>query len=181
MAMTMAAQGVAGTAGLGFSFERRNFAGPKSSTIVGESKTTVCGDGFFGGTQLLVARSRGCGIRVRGISSSKKAERVGGVVVVRAARDSSSSSFDHIPKHFRGDHLTEGLSENFKNVPRHLYGLNPAQMDMFMNEDSPMKRQAERVTEDSISSAQNYKEGTSEKSSSLSLVSRATHFSRSFV
>jgi hypothetical protein len=54
-------------------------------------------------------------------------------------------------------------------------------MDMFMNEDSPMKRQAERVTEDSISSAQNYKEGTSEKSSSLSLVSRATHLSRSFV
>jgi hypothetical protein len=62
-----------------------------------------------------------------------------------------------------------------------LYGLNPAQMDMFMNEDSPMKRQAERVTEDSISSAQNYKEGTNEKSSSLSLVSRATHLSRSFV
>jgi hypothetical protein len=180
MAMTVAAQGVAGTAGLGFSFERRNFAGPKSSTIVGESRTTVCGDGFFGGTQLLVARSRGCEIRVRGTSSSKKAERVGGVVVVRAARD-SSSSFDHIPKHFRGDHLKEGLSENFKNVPRHLYGLNPAQMDMFMNEDSPMKRQAERVTEDSISSAQNYKEGTSEESSSLSLVSRATHLSRFFV
>jgi ATP-dependent Clp protease protease subunit len=37
--------------------------------------------------------------------------------------------------------------ENFKNVPSSLYGLSPSQMDMFMTEDSPIKRQADRVTE----------------------------------
>ncbi|KAF2545848.1 hypothetical protein F2Q70_00022048 [Brassica cretica] len=40
--------------------------------------------------------------------------------------------------------------QNFKNVPQYFYGLNPAQMDMFMTEDSPG-----RVSE-SISSRRNY-------------------------
>ncbi len=165
MAMSLtAAQGVATAAassGPGLSFEKRN-AGPKRSCALGEmTRTIVSVDGFFGDTQFLEARGGGGGggggryrtkVRVSG-----KTERANGV---RARNSSSFSSFDHIPKHFRGDHLKElGLNENFKNVPRHLYGLNPAQMDMFMNEDSPMKRQAERVTENSISSAQNYKEG----------------------
>lgn len=37
--------------------------------------------------------------------------------------------------------------QNFKNVPQYFYGLNPSQMDMFMTEDSPVRRQAEKVTE----------------------------------
>lgn len=37
--------------------------------------------------------------------------------------------------------------ENYKNVPKHFYGLSPSQMDMFMTEDSPIARQAEKVTE----------------------------------
>jgi len=162
MAMSLtAAQGVATAAassGPGLSFEKRN-AGPKGSCALGQmTRTIVSVDGFFGDTQFLEARGRGGGGRYRTkVRVSGKTERVNGV---RAQNSSSFSSFDHIPKHFRGDHLKElGLNENFKNVPRHLYGLNPAQMDMFMNEDSPMKRQAERVTENSISSAQNYKEG----------------------
>lgn len=46
--------------------------------------------------------------------------------------------------------------DNFKNAPKFLYGLSPSQMDMFMTEDNPASKQAERVTEDSISSAKNY-------------------------
>lgn len=65
-------------------------------------------------------------------------------------------SFDHIPKQFRGDNLKDGVMQNFKNVPQYFYGLNPAQMDMFMTEDSPVRRQAEKVTEESISSRRNY-------------------------
>jgi ATP-dependent Clp protease protease subunit len=41
--------------------------------------------------------------------------------------------------------------QNFKNVPQYFYGLNSAQMDMFMTEDSPVRRQAEKVTEVSFS------------------------------
>ena len=37
--------------------------------------------------------------------------------------------------------------DNFKNVPQYLYGLSPSQMDMFMTEDNPVRRQSERVTE----------------------------------
>lgn len=66
------------------------------------------------------------------------------------------SSFDHIPKQFRQDNLKDGLMDNFKNVPQYLYGLTPSQMDMFMTEDNPVRRQSERVTEQSISSASNY-------------------------
>lgn len=46
--------------------------------------------------------------------------------------------------------------DNYKNVPKHLYGLTASQMDMFMTEDNPVMRQAEKVTEESISSARNY-------------------------
>ncbi len=173
MAMSLtAAQGVATAAassGLGLSFEKRN-AGPKRSCALGEMTRTIMSvDGFFGDTQFLEARGRGGVGRYRTkVRVSGKTERVNGV---RARNSSSFSSFDHIPKHFRGDHLKElGLNENFKNVPQHLYGLNPAQMDMFMNEDSPMKRQAERVTENSISSAQNYKEGNLQPKKSFLLL-----------
>ncbi|KAF2320928.1 hypothetical protein GH714_031969 [Hevea brasiliensis] len=46
--------------------------------------------------------------------------------------------------------------ENYKNVPRHFYGLTPSQLDMFMTEDNPVRRQSESVTEESISSRKNY-------------------------
>lgn len=39
------------------------------------------------------------------------------------------------------------MMENYKNVPQYLYGLTPSQMDMFMTEDNPVRRQAESVTE----------------------------------
>lgn len=39
------------------------------------------------------------------------------------------------------------VMENYKNVPKHLYGLTPSQMDMFMTEDNPIRKQSERVTE----------------------------------
>lgn len=72
----------------------------------------------------------------------------------------ASAFHPHIPKQFREENLKDGLMENFKNVPSSLYGLSPSQMDMFMTEDSPIKRTAERVTEESISSAHHYTEGT---------------------
>ncbi|XP_021892332.1 ATP-dependent Clp protease proteolytic subunit-related protein 1, chloroplastic [Carica papaya] len=68
----------------------------------------------------------------------------------------AKKSFDHIPKQFRQENLKDGLMNNFKNVPQYLYGLSPSQMDMFMTEDNPVRRQSERVTEESISSARNY-------------------------
>ncbi|EYU31551.1 hypothetical protein MIMGU_mgv1a0265131mg, partial [Erythranthe guttata] len=42
------------------------------------------------------------------------------------------------------------------NTPQYLYGRSPSQMDMFMTEDNPVRRQAGKVTEDTISSANNY-------------------------
>ncbi|KAL3814307.1 hypothetical protein ACJIZ3_015575 [Penstemon smallii] len=65
-------------------------------------------------------------------------------------------SFDHIPKQFREENLKDGLMDNYKNAPQYLYGLSPSQMDMFMTEDNPVRRQEEKVTEESISSACNY-------------------------
>ncbi|KAL7082593.1 hypothetical protein ACP275_14G109200 [Erythranthe tilingii] len=65
-------------------------------------------------------------------------------------------SLDHIPKQFREENLKDGLMDNFKNTPQYLYGLSPSQMDMFMTEDNPVRRQAEKVTEETISSANNY-------------------------
>lgn len=63
---------------------------------------------------------------------------------------------DHIPKQFRGENLKDGLMENYKNTPKYLYGLTPSQMDMFMTEDNPVRRQSELVTEENISSSHNY-------------------------
>ncbi|XP_042516411.1 ATP-dependent Clp protease proteolytic subunit-related protein 1, chloroplastic [Macadamia integrifolia] len=76
--------------------------------------------------------------------------------VVRRSTISSASSFDHIPKRFREENLKDGLMDNYKNAPKYLYGLSPSQMDMFMTEDSPIRKQSEKVTEETISSARNY-------------------------
>ncbi|KAL6137686.1 hypothetical protein ACLB2K_062975 [Fragaria x ananassa] len=46
------------------------------------------------------------------------------------------------------------VMDNYKNVPQYLY--SPSQMDMFMTEDNPARRQAKSVTENSISSTNNY-------------------------
>ncbi|XXG63912.1 hypothetical protein AAC387_Pa05g1998 [Persea americana] len=69
---------------------------------------------------------------------------------------SVKNSFEHIPKRFREENLKDGLMENYKNVPKSLYGLTASQMDMFMTEDNPASRQSQKVTEESISSARNY-------------------------
>lgn len=39
------------------------------------------------------------------------------------------------------------VMDNYKNAPQYLYGLSPSQMDMFMTEDNPVRRQSEKVTE----------------------------------
>ncbi|KAG7977161.1 hypothetical protein I3843_05G016700 [Carya illinoinensis] len=67
-----------------------------------------------------------------------------------------AKSLERIPKHFREENLKDGLMDNYKNAPQYLYGLTASQMDMFMTEDNPVRRQLERVTEESISSAKNY-------------------------
>ncbi|KAK3035733.1 hypothetical protein RJ639_033435 [Escallonia herrerae] len=69
---------------------------------------------------------------------------------------SAKSGVDHIPKQFRQENLKDGLMDNYKNIPQYLYGLSPSQMDMFMTEDNPARRQSESVTEESISSSHNY-------------------------
>ncbi|XP_022927727.1 ATP-dependent Clp protease proteolytic subunit-related protein 1, chloroplastic [Cucurbita moschata] len=69
---------------------------------------------------------------------------------------SAKKSMDHIPKQFREENLKDGLMENYENVPQSLYGLTPSQLDMFMTEDNPVRRQSELVTEESISSAHSY-------------------------
>ncbi|CAI9781840.1 unnamed protein product [Fraxinus pennsylvanica] len=65
----------------------------------------------------------------------------------------AQKSLDHIPKQFREENLKDGMMDNYKNAPQYLYGLTPSQMDMFMTEDNPVSRQAEKVTEESISSS----------------------------
>ncbi|KAL1812046.1 hypothetical protein ACET3Z_022111 [Daucus carota] len=87
-----------------------------------------------------------------GVSSSKKILHKCCFRPVSA----SANSFDHIPKQFRQENLKDGLMDNYNNAPKHLYGLSPSQMDMFMTEDNPVRRQSEKVTEESISSSQNY-------------------------
>ncbi|XP_015055850.1 ATP-dependent Clp protease proteolytic subunit-related protein 1, chloroplastic [Solanum pennellii] len=67
-----------------------------------------------------------------------------------------AQSFNHIPKQFRQDYLKDGLLNNYKNAPQYLYGLSPSQMDMFMTEDNPARRQSGSVTEENISSSHNY-------------------------
>ncbi|PHT36210.1 ATP-dependent Clp protease proteolytic subunit-related protein 1, chloroplastic [Capsicum baccatum] len=71
-------------------------------------------------------------------------------------RSPVAKSVDHIPKQFRQENLKDGLLNNYKNAPQYLYGLSPSQMDMFMTEDNPAQRQSERITEESISSSNNY-------------------------
>lgn len=78
------------------------------------------------------------------------------VLPVRA----QAGKVDHIPKQFRKEGLKEGVNKNFDSCPPSLFGLNPSQMDMFMVENNPYQRQAERVTEASISSASRYQDGT---------------------
>ncbi|GJN15383.1 hypothetical protein PR202_gb02293 [Eleusine coracana subsp. coracana] len=56
-------------------------------------------------------------------------------------------NYDHIPKQFREENLKDGLMDNYKNVPQFLYGLSPAQMEMFMNDDNPYNHQSQKVTE----------------------------------
>ncbi|XP_071697322.1 ATP-dependent Clp protease proteolytic subunit-related protein 1, chloroplastic [Rutidosis leptorrhynchoides] len=75
---------------------------------------------------------------------------------VTAMATAGDKSLDYIPKQFREGNLKDGLMDNFKNVPQYLYGLSPSQMDMFMTEDNPVRRQAESVTEETISSSHNY-------------------------
>ncbi|XP_028798003.1 ATP-dependent Clp protease proteolytic subunit-related protein 1, chloroplastic [Neltuma alba] len=77
-------------------------------------------------------------------------------VTGRSYRSPSAMSLNHIPEQFREENLKDGLMDNYKNVPQYLYGLTPSQMDMFMTEDNPVRRQSEIVTEESISSAKNY-------------------------
>jgi ATP-dependent Clp protease protease subunit len=67
-------------------------------------------------------------------------------------------NYDHIPKQFREENLKDGLMDNYKNVPQFLYGLSPAQIEMFMNDDNPYDRQSQRVTEESISASRSYDE-----------------------
>lgn len=69
---------------------------------------------------------------------------------------SFNCSLDRIPKQFRQENLKDGLMDNYKNAPQFLYGLNPSQMDMFINADNPVHQMSERVTEESISSAKSY-------------------------
>ncbi|KAL8097270.1 hypothetical protein AgCh_030412 [Apium graveolens] len=89
---------------------------------------------------------------VFGVSSSRKIVNRCCFRTIKA----SANSFDHIPKQFRQENLKDGLMDNYNNAPKHLYGLSPSQMDMFMTEDNPVRRQSEKVTEESISSSQNY-------------------------
>ncbi|KAM1590832.1 hypothetical protein ACFX15_034214 [Malus domestica] len=74
----------------------------------------------------------------------------------RRFKSAYAKASDHVPKQFRQENLKVGVMDNFKNVPHYLYGLSPTQMDMFMTEDNPARRQSEKVTEQSISSANNY-------------------------
>ncbi|KAK3134689.1 hypothetical protein QOZ80_5BG0409480 [Eleusine coracana subsp. coracana] len=67
-------------------------------------------------------------------------------------------NYDHIPKQFREENLKDGLMDNYKNVPQFLYGLSPAQMEMFMNDDNPYNHQSQKVTEESVSAAKSYDE-----------------------
>ncbi|KAL9317303.1 hypothetical protein ACSQ67_013820 [Phaseolus vulgaris] len=107
-----------------------------SSPSLSLSASSIHGSSFLHGTKLFPLSQR---VTPRAFNSS-----------------SAKCSLDHIPKQFRKDNLKDGLTENYKNVPQYLYGLSPSQMDMFMTEDNPARRQSEKVTEESISSAKNY-------------------------
>ncbi|GAB2292132.1 hypothetical protein Dimus_026384 [Dionaea muscipula] len=66
------------------------------------------------------------------------------------------SHLDRIPKQFREENLTDGLKDNYKNVPSSLYGLSPSQLAMFTGENNLFSRLSASVTEESISSARSY-------------------------
>ncbi|KAL2612891.1 hypothetical protein R1flu_024583 [Riccia fluitans] len=142
MALALGSPGVleAGVQGLGRKHQHHH--GLRSGFVAGDSSRL----GFIGASVCGEARIAAAGSSGR---SSTGVRKIG----VRA-------SFNQIPKQFRQENLKDGVMENFKNIPASLYGLNPTQMDMFMTEDSPIKRQAGRVTEETIASARHYKEGT---------------------
>ncbi|XP_006353968.1 ATP-dependent Clp protease proteolytic subunit-related protein 1, chloroplastic [Solanum tuberosum] len=109
------------------------------SRIVLHKSTFLPSPNFFFSASLLHSRSRP-NAGVRGYSY----------------RSPVAQSFDHIPKQFRQENLKDGLLNNYKNAPQYLYGLSPSQMDMFMTEDNPARRQSGSVTEESIASSHNY-------------------------
>ncbi|KAI4295758.1 hypothetical protein L6164_035770 [Bauhinia variegata] len=98
---------------------------------------------FFHGTELLSCAPRSIAHKKRSLAR-------------RCFKSPLAQSLDHIPKQFRRENLKDGLMDNYKNAPQYLHGLTPSQMDMFMTEDNPVRRQSESVTEESISSAKNY-------------------------
>ncbi|CAD5190723.1 unnamed protein product [Musa acuminata subsp. malaccensis] len=51
----------------------------------------------------------------------------------------------HAPKQFREENLKEGVVDDFKNVPKYIYGLTASQMDMFVSEDNPVRQHAEKL------------------------------------
>ncbi|XP_047970924.1 ATP-dependent Clp protease proteolytic subunit-related protein 1, chloroplastic [Salvia hispanica] len=113
---------------------------PLSSTTSLDNREQAATSAFLHNPKLLfAAKTRKTAIRRCGFKSPE-----------------ARKSLDHIPKQFRQENLKDGLMENYKNAPQYLYGLSPSQMDMFMTEDNPVRRQSEKVTEESISSACNY-------------------------
>ncbi|CAM8899230.1 unnamed protein product [Rhodiola kirilowii] len=93
-----------------------------------------------------------------GLRNGVNSGRRGGSGRLGVYAEGGRPSYERVPKQFRAENLKDGLMDNYKNVPKYLYGLTPSQMDMFMTEDNPARRQAEKVTEESISSAHNYLE-----------------------
>ncbi|XP_020577908.1 ATP-dependent Clp protease proteolytic subunit-related protein 1, chloroplastic [Phalaenopsis equestris] len=114
---------------------------PQGRMIVGSSNSTALLNSLLPSAKFLLSSSNLIGVTIR-----RKL----------VWRCEASRSYNHIPKQFQEENLKDGLKENYKNVPQHLYGLTASQMDMFMTEDNPVRRQQERVTEESISSARNY-------------------------
>ncbi|XP_078168517.1 CLP protease proteolytic subunit 1 [Carex rostrata] len=64
---------------------------------------------------------------------------------------------DHIPKQFREENLSDGLMDNYKNVPECLYGLPRQQMNMFMAKDNILTRQSTKLNPESLTSDAFYK------------------------
>eukprot|EP00271_Cylindrocystis_brebissonii_P010343 TRINITY_DN26511_c0_g1_i1.p1 TRINITY_DN26511_c0_g1~~TRINITY_DN26511_c0_g1_i1.p1 ORF type:complete len:407 (+),score=87.59 TRINITY_DN26511_c0_g1_i1:123-1343(+) len=127
---------------------------PTDDLVAEACRDKNLGNAFVGGSQSLSSSSASLsGSRLTVHSRVAVSERRRSGIV-------ASAHFDHIPKQFRRENLKEGLEANFKNVPSSMYGLSPSQMDMFMNEDNPVSRQTQMVTEETISSAHYYKDGT---------------------
>ncbi|KAJ7967567.1 ATP-dependent Clp protease proteolytic subunit [Quillaja saponaria] len=107
------------------------------------SSSVLSKSSFLHGTRLL------CSVPISTAHSKRSTTR-------KCFTSPFAMSLDYIPKQFRKENLKDGLMENYKNAPQYLYGLSPSQMDMFMTEDNPIRKQSERVSEESISSAKNY-------------------------